>query len=204
MSDIKYCHNHPNGKAVASCDKCAVDLCGMCGNYVDDIVLCERCAEVFDNEKYVSSQTEKLTRPESTLVVDDPDAQTSVSPGRKKQDNKVIPIVVIGICACILAVQLYLYSNPAQVEQPPELIAQQRALDSLVQCMLLFQQIGLVLQEGRMPDNSMTCADSSTPNVVSNVDGTLRISHPNPQHYGYAEISVSDADPEPRVIREEH
>ena len=201
MSDTKFCHNHPNGKAIAACHECAVNLCGMCGNYADDIVLCERCVEVYENAKYVSSQTEKLIRPDSALVVDDPDGEGIVPPGRRKQNNTIVPAVVIGICSCIIALQLYLYSNPAAVEQDPAAIARQQAISSLVQCMLVFREIGLILQDGRMPDNTMICADSTVPNVVSNAEGTLRISHPNPQHYGYAEISVSDEDPEPRISR---
>ncbi len=201
MSDIKFCHNHPTGKAIAACNECGIDLCGMCGSFVDDIVLCERCFESYENEKYVLSQTEKLIRPESTLVVDDPDAEEFILPGRRKQKNRILPVVVIGLCLCIIAVQLFLYTNPAPVDQDPAAIARQQTIGSLVQCMLIFREIGLILQGGRMPDRTMLCADSPVPNVVSNVDGILRISHPNPQYYGYAEISVSNDNPEPRLVR---
>lgn len=201
MSDIKFCHNHPNGKAIAVCHKCAVDLCGMCGNYVDDIVLCEGCAEIYENEKYVSSQTQKLESPQSTLVADDPEAESFVSPGQRQKNNKLIPSVVIGLSACVIAVQLYFYNNPSPVEQDPAALARQQAIASLVECMLVFREIGLTLQDGRMPDGSLVCNDSSVPNVVSNEGDSLRISHPNPQYYGYAEISVSGDEPEPRLLQ---
>ena len=201
MTENSFCHNHPNAKAIAPCHKCAVALCGTCGNFVDDIVLCERCVEVYENEKFVSSQTEKLDRPKSTLVVDDPDADEFTPPSRRKKDNKLIPAVVIGISVCIISVQLYFYSNPRQVDQDPAALARQQAVGSLVQCLLVFRQIGLTLQEGRMPDSTMVCADSSQPNIIRSEDGTPRIWHPNPRYYGYEEISVSGEQPEPRLVQ---
>ena len=54
-----------------------------------------------------------------------------------------------------------------------------------------------------MPGNNMLCADSDVANVVVNESGSIRFYHPNPQHYDYEVISVSDTDAEPRIIQAE-
>lgn len=201
MTENSFCHNHPNAKAIAPCHRCALELCGMCGNYFDDLVLCERCAEIYENEKFVSSQSEKLERPKSTLVVDSDETDEFTPPGRSKKVNKLVPAAVIGLCGCVIAVQLYLYSNPGPVERDPAAVARELAVASLVDCLLVFREIGLTLQDGRMPDESQVCADSPQPNVIRNEDGVPRIWHPNPRYYGYEEISVSATEPEPRVVQ---
>lgn len=201
MSEITYCHNHPGAKAVASCHRCASDLCGTCGNYFGKLILCENCAEDYENEKYVSSQAEKLARPKSSPLIEDSEEE-EFTPSRPSGKHKnIIPAIVIGICVCVISVQLYLYSNPIQVEQDPDALAREQAIASLVQCMLVFREIGLLLQNGGLPDDSMRCADSSVANIVSNVDGVVRVSHPNPRYYNHREISVSSTSPEPRLVR---
>lgn len=203
MSDTKFCSNHPNAKAIAPCQRCAVDLCGMCANFIDDIVLCERCSEIHETEKYVSTQSEKLERPKSTLTVDESEADEFVPPSRRKSGSKTLQWAVIAIGACIISAQLYFYSNPGQVQQDPTAVALEQELNSLVQCMLVFREIGLILQEGRRPVNDMGCADTSEANIVRDDEGSLRFYHPNPQYYGLVEISVSEDNPEPRIVRPE-
>jgi hypothetical protein len=124
-----------------------------------------------------------------------------LAPTRRKIQGNVIQWTVISVGGCIITVQLYYYNNPAQVEQDPNTIARDQQLRSLVQCMLIFREIGLDLQDGRMPDGTMICGDSPALNVVRNEDGVLHIYHPNPQYYGYKEISVSNEVPEPSIIR---
>jgi hypothetical protein len=201
MSITKFCINHPNAKAIATCNGCSIDLCGMCSNFIDEIVLCERCSEISETEKFVSSQAENLERPKSTIVVDEPVTDTFNPPTRRKIQSNVIQWAVIAVGGCIISTQLYFYNNPAQVQQDPSAIAREQQLSSLVQCMLIFREIGLILQDGRMPDNNMICADSDTANVVANEEGSIRLFHPNPQYYGYDEISVSGADAQPRLVR---
>ena len=200
MSDLKFCNNHPNAKAIATCNRCSVDLCGMCSTFIDEIVLCESCSESFEAEKFVSSHSESLERPKSTMVVDEPETEKFNPPTRGKNNSKAIQWAVIAVAGCIISAQLYFYSNPPRVEQLPGAIAREQQLNSLVQCMLVFREIGLVLQDGRMPSNNMLCADSTAANISRNEEGSIRYYHPNPQNYGYEEISVSDSDPEPRLV----
>ncbi len=201
MSDTKFCNNHPSAKAIASCNRCAKDLCGMCGNFVDAIVLCERCSEIHETEKYVTTQSEKLERPESTMVVEEPAKEEFIPPTRRRGSSKVIQWAVVVVGFCIISSQLYFYSRPAEVQQDPSALAREQQLNSLVQCMLVFREIGLTLQEGRMPSNSMLCADSAAANILRNEEGGIRFYHPNPQYYGYAEISVGDESAEPKLVR---
>jgi len=201
MSDTQFCSNHPNAKAIATCNSCESDLCGMCSNFIDESVLCEPCSEIFEAEKFVSTQSESLERPKSTLVVDQLATENFNPRTHSKKTGKAIQRAVIVVGVCIISAQLYFYNNPTQVQQDPSAIAREQQLSSLVQCMLIFREIGLILQDGRMPDSSMICADSPVLNGVRNEDGVLHIYHPNPQYYGYGEISVSNEDPEPNVIR---
>lgn len=200
MPNTKFCINHPNAKAIATCNDCGIDLCGMCSNFIDETVLCERCSEISETEKFVSSQSENLERPNSTMVVDEPATETFNPPTRRKIQSNVIQWAVIGVGGCIIAAQLYFYNNPAQVQQDPSAIAREQQLSSLVQCMLIFREIGLILQDGRMPNGDMLCADSTAANIAVNEEGSIRLFHPNPQHYGHKEISVSAVDAAPRLV----
>lgn len=197
MSDTKFCKNHPSAKAVASCHLCTMDLCGMCGNFIDNIVLCDRCSEIHETEQYVAAQSEKLERPETTMVVDGPEPPAT----RSKTGSRSIQWAVIAACFAIITAQLYFYNSPVQVQQDPAAIARDRQLDALVRCMLVFREIGLTLADGRMPSNALRCADSAAANIQGNEDGVMRFYHPNPQFYGYREISVAADAPEPRLVR---
>lgn len=175
----------------------------MCSNFIDEIVLCERCSEISESEKFVSTQSEKLERPTSTMIVEEPATEKFNPPTRSKNRSKAMQWAVIAVGGCIIAAQLFFYNNPPLVEQQPAAIAKELQLNSLVQCMLIFRGIGLILQDGRMPENNMLCADSDVENVVANEGGSIRFYHPNPQYYGYAEISVGATDVEPRLVRAE-
>ncbi|PCI06804.1 hypothetical protein COB72_11385 [bacterium] len=172
----------------------------MCSNFIDEIVLCESCSEAFESEKFVAAQTEKLERPNSTMVVEDQAAEKFNSPATRKNPSKAIQWAVVIVSGCIISAQLFFYSNPPLVEQQPSAIAKELQLSSLVKCMLLFREIGLILQDGRMPESDMLCADSDAANVLVNEGGNIRFYHPNPQHYGYEEISVGNTDAEPRIV----
>lgn len=175
----------------------------MCGNFIDEIVLCEVCREIYEAEKYVSSQSEKLERPESTMVVEEPAREEFAAATRRKNGSKTIQWAVVVVGFCIISAQLYFYSSPPLVQQEPSALAREQQLNSLVRCMLVFREMGLVLQEGRMPSNDLRCADSTDENILRNEEEGIRFYHPNPQHYGYAEISVSDSNPEPTLVRAE-
>jgi len=172
----------------------------MCSNFIAEIVLCERCSKINETEKYVSTETEKLERPKSTMVAEEPTTDKFNPPTRSKNYGKAIQWAVVAAGGCIIAAQLFFYSNPPAVEQQPGAIAKELELNSLVQCMLIFRKIGLILQDGRMPDGNMLCADSAAANVIVNEEGSIRLFHPSPQYYGHKEISVSAADVAPRLI----
>lgn len=175
----------------------------MCCNFVDEIVMCERCSEIHETEKFVSTQAEKLERPKSTMLVDEPAAENFAPPTHRKSGSTFIQWTVVAVGACIIAAQLYFYASPPQVQQDPVDLAREQQLSSLVQCMLVFREIGLILQDGGMPGNNMRCTDSEAANISGNEDGSIRFYHPNPQYYGYAEISVGASEPEPRIVRAE-
>ncbi|MFT4817331.1 MAG: hypothetical protein ACI8XU_000177 [Kiritimatiellia bacterium] len=85
----------------------------MCSNFVDEIVLCERCSEISETEKFVSSQSENLKRQKSTMVVEEPATETFNPPTRRKIQSNVFQWAVIAVGGCIITAQLYYYNNPA-------------------------------------------------------------------------------------------
>ncbi len=201
MSEKLLCNNHPNADAIASCDKCDIALCGLCGNYIDDSVFCERCTEIYETKQFISAQSEKLKHSRSTLIVDNSSAGELSDSKSKKSNYKSLQLIVIVASVSVIAVRLYFFSNPISIQRDPELLAREQALTSVVQCLLIFREIGLRLErEGdQTAVAELRCADSDVPNIIT-IDGdNIRISHPNPAIYGYSEIFVTNHDAEPKL-----
>ncbi|MSR11401.1 MAG: hypothetical protein EXR84_06315 [Gammaproteobacteria bacterium] len=68
---------------------------------------------------------------------------------------------------------------------------------TFVQCLLIFRQLGEQMATGQEPDMALQCAAPAGSNLLQRDGDTLRISHANPQLYGYSEIFVTNLDPDP-------
>jgi len=173
----------------------------MWTNFIEEVVLCENCNENYEAKRFVSSRTECLKQLAAAAASDESVTEEFLRPAPSKGFSKTIQWGVIVAAVAIISAQLYFYNNPAQVQQDPEALAREQQLSSLVQRMLVFREIGLVLQERCMASNEMRCADSAAANIIRNEDGNIRLYHPNPQYRCYEEISVADSSPEPNIVR---
>lgn len=193
------CLNHPNAAAIGQCSSCEIPLCGMCASFVDDVLLCEKCEENHQSEKFVSRQSEELKRPASTVQVDQDEEQTGYQPPRRRFNPVTLQVSVIGLCFTIIAIRLFLFSGPSSnaVDSQQGLVNQQ--MTSLAQCLIVFRQIGVELAEaGTVPE--LACPDTAGPNRIEEQNGDIVVSHPQPGIYGFSRIEVSRLDPEPRLI----
>ncbi len=109
------------------------------------------------------------------------------------------------VCGVLLlasiGVPLYFYSNPViEVAQSPTR-AREEAVITFVQCLLIFRQLGEQMAAGQEADMALQCAAPAGSNLLQRDGDTLRISHANPQLYGYSEIFVTNLDPEPTALQ---
>lgn len=200
MSAEQACKDHPNVKAIANCERCETPLCGMCSRFTDSGVYCERCLETLDREKFVAAQTEQLQKPGQVLQVDNEEDNLAESV-RSKPNYQIIQAVVI---ACSLAFIFFrLNSNSGTEVVDSQTREVERQLNSLGQCMMVFQQIGQALQNARQADPLLRCAQPGTPNIITVEGDDIRVSHPNPEIFGYSELFVSSSNPTPVLIPQE-
>ena len=194
------CQDHPNVTAIEDCALCKKPMCGMCANFIETEVLCEKCVEIRETEKYVSTQTQQHEQPETTIKMEKADDAGKFAEPKKKSNAKHIQLGIIFICFGVMAFQLYRSQTDTSVPIDPETSAREVAITSFAQCLMVFRQIGLVLENGEMPGESMRCDEPEAANIVEQVGGDVRISHPDPELYGYSEIYVSRNNPEPVIV----
>ena len=195
------CEDHPNVPAIANCDNCRTPLCGLCTNYTDSEVLCEKCVTIRETEQFVSAPSQQLEQPDHSLKIESPEPENFPPPGRRKFNTKALQWSIIGISFLFIAVRMVYYSNPVTNQTVgAEDIVRDMELASLTQCLLVFREIGMGLANGLEPDASPRCADSNALNIITAMEDDIRVAHPNPEVYGYTQIYVSRNNPDPTVV----
>ena len=196
------CKNHQFVPSIAVCIDCKSPLCGQCSRFGDDGVRCERCAATHETAQLVAARSEKLKKPERININEALPNEDAPAPYKKKQGPKWIGKLVLAILSIAIAIPLYFYAYPAYVEIDSPTKEREQSVTALMQCLLVFRQIGELMQSGQEPDMSLQCASPSGPNIVRRNDTTIRVSHPNPQLYGVREISVTNLNPEPVIVQQ--
>jgi hypothetical protein len=197
-----WCEFHPNAKSIENCTKCGISLCGMCANFVKSDVFCDPCDKITENEKFVDSQTKKYTAPEPPSIQMRTEASVEDGPPAKKHSNtNTLPLAVIAVCLLIIGVSQFLASQSAYKSIEPENMIEELGIGSLQRCILVFREIGSLLRSAQVPNESMRCDDSGTPNILERIGGDIKVSHPHPDFYGYKEIYVSRRNTEPTLIQ---
>lgn len=194
------CQDHPNVAAIEDCALCKKPMCGMCANFMESEVLCEKCVKIRETEKYVTKQSQQHKRQEPTLKIEKADQTGKFAKSANKSKAKHIQLGIIFLCFGVMAFQLYRSQTDSFVPIDPEIRARELAITSFTQCLIVFRQIGLVLERGEMPGESMRCDESGAANIVEQVNGDVRVSHPHPDFYGYSQIYVSRNNPEPTIV----
>lgn len=193
------CHNHPSAPAIEQCSSCQTPLCGMCANFVDDVVLCEKCEQNYQSEKFVSRQTRELERPEPLVQARDEEEPQVPVQHRKKANPVAIQISVIVVCGVILAARLLVFPGTPSSANNPDQVMREQEMTALAQCLLTFRQIGVALAEEGIPPTGLRCPDNAGANIVRETENDIIVTHPQPELYGFSRIEVSRLDPEPRL-----
>lgn len=195
-----WCKFHPNAKSIENCTKCGIPLCGMCANFVDPQVLCDPCDKIYENEKFVSSETKKHAAPERPVIQMQTDESEAGGIARKKSKKHILPLIVTTSCLIIIGITQFLAYQSAYKPIDPETMVQELGISSLQRCIVVFREIGSLIRSAQIPNESMRCDDSGTPNIIERSDGDIKVSHPHPDFYGYKEIYVSRSNTEPTLV----
>lgn len=186
------CYNHPNAPAIEKCARCDLELCGMCANFLDSGVYCEKCVSAVETESFVAAQSNKLNKKQIDIVLSKhAEEKEAVRTGENKRKDNGVLWLGIGGGSAMIFVSLLLYAYPRLLEFDAEAAAAFEAAQALEQCRLVFEEIGYLLEDGEAIDPSLQCADSNTPNIVERRGQSIRVSHPNPAAYGLSAIYVS-------------
>lgn len=163
---------------------------------------CERCGSAHDNARLVADRADKLAKPAAPALIETSQARDSTaSPAKAAAVFKRIKLAFLVLLLGSVGVPLYFYGNPRIVLPESPTRERENAVITLLQCLLVFRQIGEQMQAGLEPDISLQCASPSGPNVLRRDDGEIRVSHPNPQLYGYRAIYVTNVNPEPVLLQ---
>lgn len=197
MTEPKFCKNHPVAGAIESCRDCGAHLCGMCANFDSAGVFCEGCLAIHENQQFVSAQAVQAARTTPIAMQSDTEEFVYSPPTGKKINARSIQLTIIFVCTLGIAAQLYFYNQPSGISRDPLILQRELAITSLIECLTVFGEIGLILGKGEKPGTAMRCNDSYEPNRLIENGDEIRIVHPNPQNYGYKSIYVSNQSPEP-------
>ncbi len=194
------CKNHPNVRAIEHCGLCEIPMCGMCANFTDLGIFCDKCDAIKENERFVKGEQAKLGKPAAPAIPMQKDDDLKQSNKPQKANPNTVPIIVIASCVAIIgAQQFFVYQSRYKPIQQEDLI-QNLGISSLQRCILVFREIGTQLRSAQLPDESMRCDDSGTPNIIERSNGDIKVSHPHPDFYGYSQIFVSRSNTEPTLI----
>lgn len=185
------CYNHPNAPTAAHCNRCGLEMCGQCTQFLDQGEYCEKCSEIVRNEEFVKTQDKELNRPDPEPVAKEQEEVAFVPPTRSRDKDKVFIWAGVAGASGMIFVAMLLYSFPLLFESA-EAASLRESTQSLEDCRLVFEEISYFLRDGDTPPSTLLCADSSLPNLTSRQGNVVRVSHPNPQAYGLAEIYTTN------------
>ena len=194
------CYNHPNAATVANCKSCGLEMCGICTQFLDSGEYCEKCAQAIQAEDFVVSQSHQIKKQESGAASSKLPQEQFEEPNKGKDKYRGIILLAVGGSLVIVFFSLLLYAFPHIFEFDAEAAAAREAAYAFESCWYTFQEIGMILEEGQMPDPSLRCEESNTPNIVTRDGDTIRISHPDPGFHGFSEIFVTNNSHEPTFV----
>jgi|TARA_B100000315_G_scaffold226701_1_gene233855 hypothetical protein len=196
------CEYHPAADAIADCSNCHIPICGICSNYGESDVLCDRCVDVVLTAKLVDEQSSQGEVHKKFRIENDEPAETphklTLEESIEKREKWYMAVVILG---CLyIGFTLYSTLGPASVLTQQQIAAEEVAIDQLNLCVMVFWEIAEQLQNNQVPDESLACAESSDPNIISRVADDIIVTHPHPELLGYTEIFVRKSNPVPVFI----
>jgi hypothetical protein len=181
-------------------------LCGICAKFTDSGVYCESC------EKYaeLSKNAQQKTKPagnsslDAMAAEDIPNAQKRNELARRGENpgkSEKIHMAVVILSCVFIAFQITGSLGSGVVLNAQEIIVQEQQRVELESCAAKFWEIAQVLQQNRVPNNSLNCTGTTLPHIVTRTSDDIIVRHPEPQRLGYSEIVVSKKNPVPEFIR---
>jgi hypothetical protein len=118
-----------------------------------------------------------------------------------RRGGKFRPYLQGTVIGLSLVITLFLLPDLIRVFQPPKPIrngayATDRTTD---RCIANLWEISKMLQEGKRLDSSLTCPKSLLPYQVSGTVANMKVSCPDPEQHGSAELSVTKERPVPEI-----
>jgi len=172
------CKFHPNADAIAECSNCGTHTCGFCTNYTKRSTLCEACLELSAASEFVAAQTRKSDSFEQMLTERRAQSESLDSEFSQQQSIR----------------------GKKEKVQLGVIFAEELVRDQVESCVLVFWEIAEILQNGQVPDETLKCAETDLPNIVTRSADDIIVSHPQPQLLGYSEIFVSKNSPIPELV----
>ncbi len=195
------CENHPGVDSIDQCAVCSVPLCGICANFTDSGVLCERCVQNQVNSAFVDSQNKPSD--DFKKMLNEP-AAVSLAPKKQRIEESIekrekMHIAIVILSCVFIAVRLFTSIGSPGVLNQSQVQAEELAIQQRTLCVQVFWEIAALLQEGELPNESLRCGELGVPNIISRVGDDIIVTHPNPRLLGFSELSVSKSNPIPRV-----
>lgn len=189
------CTYHPDKDAVAKCAHCHKPLCDECaqsGKSKD--VVCSRCVAL-GAAREASQWTDERTK-----EIEGKKQEREIRQKRKSKMWVVSQMLIIAVCIVIIATQIPRWISIFEEEKP--IRNGTYSTDAKTDlCIKNLWHISKLLQEGKMPGDDIICPASKKPYVVTETEGNVVVSSPNPELYGFKEIRVSKNKPVPELIK---
>lgn len=193
------CKYHPGVDAIADCSNCNTPICGICSNFTDSAVLCDRCVDVALIAEFVDSQSKPANQTNPLLVTKDtPDAKPkkqTLEESLEKREKLHMTIVIVSFL--FIAFRLYTTIGAASALTQQQIQGEEIVINRLNLCVMVFWEIAAQLQNNREPDASLACAETDDPNIISRIGDDIIITHPHPELLGYSEIFIRKSNPVP-------
>lgn len=203
VTPTQKCKNHAAVDAFANCARCNDPLCGICAEYTARGVMCARCAEAVAAEKYVEDQVSRADRLQQQIAENErlrAEQAEERNAKTKAKDKKwaVMHGSIAAVGVAFIAARLFFTMGPPSMMSVAEVQAEIQLEDKRNNCVMVFWEIASILQNNRIPDESLHCADpAGTPNIVVQQGNDVIVRHPQPELLGYNQIYVSRSNPIP-------
>lgn len=193
------CKYHPGVDAIADCSNCNTPICGICSNFTESAVLCDRCVDVALIADFVKTQSALPNQSDPLLVTKDTPGhkskKLSLEESIEKREKMHMTIVIVGFL--FIAFRLYTTIGASSALTQQQIQAQEIIISQLNLCVMVFWEIAAQLQNNREPDASLACAETDDPNIISRIGDDIIITHPHPELLGYSEIFIRKSNPVP-------
>ncbi len=185
------CINHPESDASTSCSSCNDALCSACATTSDGKggFLCNRCFAL----KAVQDISDDTLKREVKKELQETKKE------KKKKWRYALQWVIVCICMGIIAYQTSAVLSAIEKTEKP-IRRGTYATDQVAdRCIHNLWAISSLLQQGQMPDGSITCPASGVPYHPEEKENNVVVRCPNPDKHGFSELRVDKQDPIPEV-----